>query len=280
MPVAETQHIDSGGIFALLDMSRPVVMRFLVARGATQAEAEDIVQDLIVKSGPLGPAIITFGEQAGVNIGLTDPQLAMSVTRGVKGRYDVAHALRLLLRGTGADFETVAPRTIRIVKAHFERSPPAPRSQATPPPPAAPSDDIIVTASKQLTPLSSFPGTATVIGLTGNNASAAAPRGTGAIVELLPVLAATNLGPGRNKVFIRGIADSSFNGTSPSTTGLYLGDARLTYNSPDPSLNLFDMRQVEVIEGPQGTLYGNGAIGDDTAASVNLPIRGDNRTDQ
>jgi outer membrane receptor protein involved in Fe transport len=60
---------------------------------------------------------------------------------------------------------------------------------------------------------------------------------------------------------VRGIADSSFNGTTQSTVGQYLGDARLNYNAPDPDLALYDMATVEVLEGPQGTLYGAGTLG-------------------
>jgi outer membrane receptor protein involved in Fe transport len=77
----------------------------------------------------------------------------------------------------------------------------------------------------------------------------------------LPILSSTHLGPGQNKLFIRGIADSSFNGPSPSTVGQYLGEARLDYNAPDPDLALYDIATAEVLEGPQGTLYGAGTLG-------------------
>ena len=50
-------------------------------------------------------------------------------------------------------------------------------------------------------------------------------------------------------------------GPSQATVGHYLGEARLTYNAPDPNLNLYDMQRVEVLVGPQGTLYGSGALG-------------------
>src|SRR3546814_8229338 len=40
-----------------------------------------------------------------------------------------------------------------------------------------------------------------------------------------------------------------------------LGNARLTYSAPDPDLKLYDVASVEVLEGPQGTLYGAGSLG-------------------
>ncbi len=77
----------------------------------------------------------------------------------------------------------------------------------------------------------------------------------------LPNLTSTNLGSGRNKIFVRGIADSSFNGQLQSTVSQYLGESRLTYSAPDPDLALYDVEKVEVLEGPQGTLYGAGSLG-------------------
>src|SRR5213076_1924602 len=53
----------------------------------------------------------------------------------------------------------------------------------------------------------------------------------------------------------------AFTGRTQSTVGLYLDDVPITYNAPDPDLRLADIERVEVLRGPQGTLYGSGSIG-------------------
>jgi iron complex outermembrane recepter protein len=225
---------------------------------------------------PLDQAVVRLGQQAGVSIGSNDPLIRFAVSRPVKGRMSLDRALRTVLDGTGYAFVKVDAQTIRIVlavpraakppKPQKPRQPIKPRSVPKPVPlpqtepvQEAPQFDIVVTASKQSQPLANYPGTARVeqigaIGLTSES-------GTAALVARLPELSSTNLGPGRNKIFVRGIADSSFSGPTQSTVGLYLGELRLTYNAPEPDLRYYDIDNIEVIEGPQGTLYGAGALG-------------------
>jgi iron complex outermembrane receptor protein len=211
-----------------------------------------------VRSGQVGKVLVEFGRQAGWSVGLTDPVLARHRSAGVRGRYSPVQALRILLHSTGADFTMLDARSARVFAGGWS----APSlSRASPAPDDALSPEILVTASKQQTPLARFAGTVTVVDLASNSATSNTAEGTAAIVARLPMLSSTELGPGRNKIFIRGIADSSFNGASQSTIGHYLGDARLTFNAPDPDLNLYDMDRVEILEGPQGSLYGTGTLG-------------------
>ena len=70
------------------------------------------------------------------------------------------------------------------------------------------------------------------------------------LARATPILQNSELGPGRNKIFIRGIADSSFNGPTQSTASVYFGDVQLAYSGADPGLKLIDMQDVEVMEGP------------------------------
>src|SRR5450755_4281125 len=65
-----------------------------------------------------------------------------------------------------------------------------------------------------------------------------------------------------NQISIRGIASSGGSGT----TGIYIDDVpiqvrSLGFNSDDALVKLFDLDRVEVLRGPQGTLFGAGSEG-------------------
>ncbi|MFD1611955.1 TonB-dependent receptor [Sphingomonas tabacisoli] len=124
-----------------------------------------------------------------------------------------------------------------------------------------PGGDIVVAASKESVLLSDYPGSAVRLSLNGLGGANGDADSSAALIGRTPSLSSTNLGPGRNKLFVRGIADSSFNGPTPATVAQYFGEVRLNYAAPDPNLNLYDMNSVEVLEGPQGTLYGSASIG-------------------
>jgi outer membrane receptor protein involved in Fe transport len=231
---------------------------------ASPAAAADIQFD--IPAGRLSDALIALAEQAGITIGLGDPALAGLRSRPLHGRMTVQAALTRLLSGSFYRYEFVDARAVRILRAAAPPAHPAapPRPAPLPPrraPPAPVQPEIIVTASKQGVALDRFAGTVHLLDLRNAEIGRFGVHGSDAVLDRLPMLASTSLGPGRNKIYIRGVADSSFNGPSQSIVGQYLGDVRLTFNAPDPDLNLYDIARVEILEGPQGTLYGSGALG-------------------
>jgi iron complex outermembrane recepter protein len=222
-----------------------------------------------VPKGSLSTVLPVMSRQAGVSISVTDAKLWRARVKPVRGRMSVEQAINRLLGGTDARAVRVSATSWRI-----ERRPAAARvarraiPQAIPQPRARePSrdyvagaqDEIIVTASKADTPYSHFAGVVTQLG--GDDLAFGGERGMESILSRTATVSSTHLGSGRNKLFIRGIADSSFTGPTQSTVGQYLGDIRLSYNAPDPDLRLYDIDNVEILEGPQGTLYGAGSLG-------------------
>ena len=261
-------------------MKHPANLLCIIAAVSTAQSAQASNHSSVnISAGQLGDAVVQLGQQTGSSIGISDQRLATVMVKGVHGRMTVDEAIRRLLEGKPARAIKINARSWRIVAA-------------TPAPPrhAAPTQvkrrrmadvpvhvdgtvqaaEIVVTASKRETPLLMLPATVSV--LHGDNFTAGLDAGgTAAILEKLPSLSSTHAGAGRNKLFIRGIADSGFTGPTQATVGQYFGEMRVNYNAPDPDLRLYDIGSVEVLEGPQGTLYGAGSLGGIIRANPNLP---------
>lgn len=229
-------------------------MPMLLAAPVGAARPVSVRVDL--PAGTLGNSLIRLAEQTGATIGITDPGLSRLPVRAVRGRFSLGEALDRLLKRSGAAARQIDAMTWRVVPAAPLTMPDRPVPSRHLDPPAS---DIVITAAKTGTSRSRYAGTVAIID-SSEMTLAQQSRGTDALVERLPGLSSTHLGSGRNKLFIRGIADSSFNGPSQALVGQYLGDVRLNYNAPDPDLSLYDVDTVEVIEGPQGTLYGAGSL--------------------
>ena len=213
---------------------------------------------IAVPADTLDRALTTLARQSGTDIISTESGLARVRVRGVTGQMSPREALRRLLEDTEYRAVPVDGTSYRIVRARRAVPRPAPRPA---PAPAGDREDIIVTASKQHSTLLRFPGSAILVGGFAPGTLTGRTIDLDEVARSTPVLQNTELGVGRNKIFIRGIADSSFNGATQSTASLYFDEVPLGYAGPEPSLNLYDMKSVEILEGPQGTLYGAGAIG-------------------
>lgn len=80
------------------------------------------------------------------------------------------------------------------------------------------------------------------------------------LVDMIPNLTLDPMStqPGSNAVSFRGIGPSMFTGKNPVV--IYV-DGIPSDNKTDYNIDLFDIERVEVLRGPQGTLYGKNAIG-------------------
>jgi iron complex outermembrane receptor protein len=77
-------------------------------------------------------------------------------------------------------------------------------------------------------------------------------------------LAIQNLGPGQSQVAIRGVSSGQIVRDQPGVkeqVGVYLDETAISLSLFTPDLDLFDLKRVETLRGPQGTLYGSGNIG-------------------
>ena len=83
-----------------------------------------------------------------------------------------------------------------------------------------------------------------------------------------------NLGPGQSQVAIRGVAAGQIVRDQPGVkeqVGIYLDESVISLSLFTPDMDLFDLNRVEVLRGPQGTLFGSGSIGGTVRYITNQP---------
>ena len=79
----------------------------------------------------------------------------------------------------------------------------------------------------------------------------------------LPSVFVQSLGPGQNKINIRGFSTGTFAPTDTqdrTLVAVYLDDTPISLQGNTPDLKVFDLERVEVLRGPQGTLFGASAM--------------------
>ena len=68
-------------------------------------------------------------------------------------------------------------------------------------------------------------------------------------------------GPGTQVFVMRGVSDGSNpNLGNTSSTGFFVDDMSMSYNSAQPDLHLYDIERIEILNGPQGTTFGAGSM--------------------
>src|SRR5690348_12833904 len=121
-------------------------------------------------------------------------------------------------------------------------------------------EEIIVTAQKRATSLQDVPFS--VAAVTSEDIE---QSGATNIVELarnVPGLYITDLGPGQSQVAIRGISAGQVvrdQAGVKESVGIYLDESPISVALFTPDLDLYDLDRVEVLRGPQGTLFGAGS---------------------
>jgi len=231
-----------------------VLLAASVAPNAAKAAETRVFR---LPSEPLEAALVRFAVQGGVSVGGLPARGCTGASRAISGAMTPAQALGALLPG-GCGFETLDAKSFRVVGRPMAATAPPPHAdgEITPAPRL---DELVVTAEKRPELLTRSASAVSV--LSAADVNALGGQSFDDVAAQLVGVAVTNLGSGRNKIFVRGLSDGSFTGKTQSTVGLYLDEVPITYNAPDPDLRLADIDRVEVLRGPQGTLYGSGSMG-------------------
>jgi iron complex outermembrane recepter protein len=133
-------------------------------------------------------------------------------------------------------------------------------------------EEIVVTAEKYNSTIQNTP--ISMSALSGEQLDAAGITSVEELAHEIPGLSMRSAGPGQTEYEARGLASSA--GAAP-TVGFYLDEVPLSPPSQaqigkvviDP--DLYDVNRIELLRGPQGTLYGSGSMGGTIKVITNQP---------
>ena len=117
-------------------------------------------------------------------------------------------------------------------------------------------DEIVVTAQKRSENLQNVPISIQVLGT--KKLDQLDVGNFNDFAKLLPSVTFQTLAPGATTVYIRGVAsggDGNHSGPLPSV-GVYLDEQPVTTIGGTIDVHIYDIARIEVLAGPQGTLYG------------------------
>jgi len=245
------------GVLRALSICTPVAILDASATLAQAFESKALAAD--IPAQPLAQALAAFRRQTGLQVVYLSDVVRNQKSRAVSAGLGSHEALTRMLEGTGLKFEYLTPRSIRILVEEVA----PPREPTTKIPTGDQLQEVIVTANRREEDLQNVPITIQV--LTGETLAKLNATTFDDFVKYLPGVTAHGVGPGQNTIYVRGLGTtvggmqgSGVVGTFPNVA-VYLDEQ--SAQLPDRNLDIYvaDLDRIEILEGPQGTLFGAGA---------------------
>ncbi|HVO47494.1 MAG TPA: TonB-dependent receptor [Steroidobacteraceae bacterium] len=286
-----------------------VLLTCLPALQSARAAASILDREVVFNLPPqqVENALLGFSEQAHVQILTASAVIPDRQSAEVSGRMRIRAALESILRDTGLGYSMVNDDTIAIQAAgknlggansipgnlptgspvvrtsnsapirlaQAETRPESARDStagATRPSESAAVEEVIVTANKrseetaQSLPLS-------ISALSGQHLRDAGATEFSDWSHSVPGLVFQDQGPGDKRYIIRGVQS-----TGAATVGVYLDNAVISGSNGEDDgggknidIRLYDVDRIEVLRGPQGTLYGAGSLSGTIRLLTNQP---------
>ena len=123
--------------------------------------------------------------------------------------------------------------------------------------------EITVTAQRRTESVQDVP--ITIQAITGDQLKQLNVQTFDDLLKYTPNVTFSGNGPGTGNIFMRGLSSGGSGNQSQSTTApfpnvaLYLDDQSMQFPARNNDVYMVDMERVEVLEGPQGTLFGGGS---------------------
>ena len=146
-----------------------------------------------------------------------------------------------------------------FARAHAQQAPGTAAPDAT----AGTLQEVTVTATRRSESVQDVP--LTVQAITGEQLQQLNIQSASDLLKYTPNVTYSGNGPGTGNIFMRGLGSIGSGNQSQSTTAafpnvaVYLDEQSMQFPARNLDVYVVDMQRIEVLEGPQGTLFGGGA---------------------
>jgi iron complex outermembrane recepter protein len=235
------------------------VLSALVGGPALWAQANATLQGKITdpSGGPLSGAVVSVTGAGGSRTATADKTGLFKVADLAPGSYRVTASLDAYAPGEPKDVELQAGQTLTLNL----------RLSVVPY-----SENVVVTAQKRSETLVEVPASVAVVA--GDTLENHRVENLQDLAPLVSGLTVTGVEPGTNRLTMRGINT----GGVASTVGVYTDDVPFGSSSGlangavlAGNFDTFDLARVEVLRGPQGSLYGASSVGGALKYVMNQP---------
>ena len=286
-------------------MLRSALLAFVCSVSVAANAIADSPKTVNVPAGDLTTALELLAKQSGVELVYRPEQLKGLRTQGVQGTLSSEEAVTKLLQGTQLTLQTDQSGVLLIGTSESGGAAASSSGFRSPSPTAGKSDssdrlslaqnnttasdsgstekqfdqnsdqnsgqqkleEIVVTAQKREERQIEVP--ISMVVLTPEDLAARSITSVEELVAVVPGLSIQNNGA-TQRIELRGISNVA--GNNP-LVGQYLDEADVTSGAFNQvGLNLYDLQRVEVLRGPQGTLYGEGSMGGTLRYITNDPV--------
>ena len=249
--------------------SKYVLRRYLVAALA-------VALSVLVHSALAGTATFAFdiprqdlalalnqiAQESHIEIAYSAELTRGKISPSLKGTYTPEQALNLLLKGSGLRVRRIAGGALVVEKEGAGKSPSGWQRLTSDSDATTQLGEIIVTAQKRTERLQDVPLSISVI--SGERLIATQSTTLQDVVDSVPGMQVVSADPASNTLVIRGIYLGAGVNASVAT---YVDEVPYTSQGPfsysvniAPNLDPYDLTRIEVLRGPQGTLYGANAL--------------------
>jgi outer membrane receptor protein involved in Fe transport len=238
-------------------MSRWIAGSVVAAAMCSVAQAQ--ARRFDIAAGDLKPALEAYAAQSGAQLIYKAEDVKGRATNGVHSEMAPQDALSVLLEGTSLSVRTDATGAMVLFV-----EPAAGNAQRRVEDGSAPVQQVMVSATRRNEPVQQIPMQVNV--MAADELARAGANGLRDYMTMQPGVDVNSFGGATsNDISIRGVSTGN---QTVATVGVYVDDAATGSSSAyaggsRSALNmaLMDLNHIEVLRGPQGTLYGAGAMG-------------------